>query len=84
MTIRCPRPGKSSSMRRPRTLPKQLRQPRHVDGDAPSLVFREYLRLPRLDLGLAAVDVSGRLSTGVTDDVAAGYRVGDPGRGEGA
>jgi hypothetical protein len=55
---------------------EKLWQPRDVDGDPSRLIFREHVRLPRLDLGLAAVDVGDRLSTGVTDDVAAGYRVG--------
>jgi hypothetical protein len=34
---------------------EQLRQPREVEGNPSRLVFREHVRLPRLDLGLAAV-----------------------------
>jgi hypothetical protein len=43
-------------------------QPRDIDSDPPRLIFREHVRLPRLGLGLAAVEVGDRLSTGVTDD----------------
>jgi hypothetical protein len=63
---------------------QQLRQPCDVDGDPSGLVFREHLRLPRLDLGGAAVDVGDRLPVGVADDIAARYLVGTPGRREAA
>jgi hypothetical protein len=37
------------------TLPKQLRQPRDIDGDPPRLVRRQHLRLPRLGLVIAGI-----------------------------
>jgi hypothetical protein len=61
-------------------LPKQLRQPRDVDGDPPRLILREHLRLQRLDLGLSRVDVGERLPVGVPDDIAAGNPVGGAGK----
>jgi hypothetical protein len=36
--------------------PEHLRQPRDVAGDAPRLVCREYLRLPRFGIILSRVD----------------------------
>jgi hypothetical protein len=65
-------------------LPEQLRQPRDVRRDAACLIFCEHVRLPRLGLGLAAIDVGERSCTGVTDAIAARYRVGVPGRREAA
>jgi hypothetical protein len=70
--------GRRGTALLPLALSQKLRQPRDVRRDAPRLVFREHVRLPRFYLGLAAVDVGDRLSTGVADDIAAGYRVGVP------
>jgi hypothetical protein len=67
-----------------RTLPKQLRQPRNVDRDAPRLVLREHLRLQRLGLGLPRADVGERLPVRVPDDIAARNLVRAPGCGEAA
>jgi hypothetical protein len=38
-------------------LPQQLRQPRDVRRDAPRLVGRQHIGLPRLGLGCSGVDV---------------------------
>jgi hypothetical protein len=65
-------------------LPKQLRQPRDVDGDASRLILREHLGLPRLVFVVAGLEVGERLPIGVPDDVAAGHLVGAPGRREAA
>ena len=70
----------STSLIAPR-LPWRLRQPRDVDGDPPRLVLRQHLRLPRLGLVVAGVEVGKRLPVGVADDVAAGDRLGAPGWG---
>jgi hypothetical protein len=54
---------------------EQLRQPRDVDGGPPSLVRGEHLRLARLGLAVARVDVGRRLPRGVADDLTARDRV---------
>jgi hypothetical protein len=64
--------------------PKQLRQPRDVDGDRPRLVFRQHLGLQRFGFAFSGVDVGDRLTVGVTDDIAAGDLFGAPGRREAA
>jgi hypothetical protein len=53
-------------------LPEELRQPRDVYGDPSRLVLRQYLRLPRLVLVVAGVDVRKGLPVGVAYDVTAG------------
>jgi hypothetical protein len=63
-------------------LPEHLRQPGDVDGDAPRLVLRQDLSLPRLTIVVAAVEVGERLPAGVPNDVTARYLVGVPGRWE--
>jgi hypothetical protein len=65
-------------------FPEQLRRPRDVDGDPPRLVFRQHLRLPRLVLAVAGVEVRERLAVGVPDDVPARNLVDAPGRREAA
>jgi hypothetical protein len=60
--------------------PKQLRQPRDVDGDPSRLVIREHLRLSGISLGLPTVEIRECLPGGVADDVAPGHFVGAPGR----
>src|ERR1700722_13070684 len=63
-------------------LPKQLRQPRAVDGDPSRLVLHQHLRLPCFDVGVARVDVRECQPVGVSDDITAGYRVGWRGAGK--
>jgi hypothetical protein len=54
------------------TLPKQIRQPRDVDGDPPRFVFRQHLGLQRFGFAVTGIDVREPLPVGVADDVAAG------------
>jgi hypothetical protein len=64
--------------------PEQLRQPRNVDGDPSRLVLRQQLRLPRLVLVVAGVELRDRLPVGIPDDVTAENLVGAPARGKSA
>jgi hypothetical protein len=61
----------------PSRFPKQLRQPRDVDGDPSRLVLGQDLGLPCLGIVVAGAHEDERLSVGVPDDIAAGDRV-DP------
>jgi hypothetical protein len=54
------------------------------NGNPPRLVLREHLRLPRLGVIVARVEVGERLPVGVSDNIAAGHRGGAPGRREAA
>jgi hypothetical protein len=54
------------------TLPKQLRQPRNVDGNPARPVLRQHLRLQRFGRVVAGVQVGERLAVGITDDITAG------------
>jgi hypothetical protein len=52
-------------------LPKQVRQPRGVDGDPPRLVGRQHLDLQWVGFVLPRVDADERPPVGVADDIAA-------------
>jgi hypothetical protein len=65
-------------------LCQQLQQSRDVASDPPRLIRREHLRLPRLGLVLARVDIGQRLPVGVMHDIAARYSFGAPGGREAA
>jgi hypothetical protein len=76
-----------SGRRLPLLLPAlrdQLGQSRDVGGNPPALVRREHLRLPRLGLVLAAVEIRDRLPVGVADDIAAGDLLSASGGGKAA
>jgi hypothetical protein len=61
--------------------PKQLRQPRDVDGDPPRLILRQDLGLPCFGIVVAAVEVGEGLRVAVPDNIAA--RVGSARHGAG-
>ena len=63
---------------------QELRRPGNVSGNPARLVFGEHLRLHRVGLGSAAVDVSEGLPIGIAHDMTAGQLFNAPRRGKAA
>jgi hypothetical protein len=61
-------------------LAQQLRQLGDVDSDPAGFVLGQHLGLHCLGFTVPGIDVDEGLAVGVTDDIAAGYLVGAPGR----
>ena len=59
-------------------VPQKLRQPRNINCDAARFVVSQHLRLQRVGLRRAVVDIGERLAVRVAHDLAAGDLLGFP------